>query len=493
VFRDAYIDTNIAIFRPGMTPETFLAKEFEKRLQIESSDLIEEGAESVPSEYLRNTANAKIFFKRGVYEMLTRFDSHEFATLGDLTDAAQGIVASFYEYADQKREDGFLPYRECDVYRYELQTTEERFIDFSEEDSLREYYTRPRILVRRLVNRDDRLMAAYTDETFVVKKDLNPFISDSALSLKYLLACLNSRLLSYLYISQSALALKDDFRQTTLSELRELPVKTISSMGVSDQGEELIQEIVTSAISGRNTQSWNGRDFCELDDEKESIAYNSLINLQDKITSLKESRNSINLHLPDYLTSYDDGPTLSDLSSPPEGLSQTLLTESLEDTDRYEKLRIDAVEIDRSGDDLTLSVVPYVKPVEEISDEYETNSHGYTTLDPIPAMEFRGLDSEQANLIESFVPYAVEEAGGFAGFRDGATKTITPLSRLESLTLPALDDVRDGLADYREAVAEAEALDEKIERTDALIDEIVYDLYGLTDEEIEIVEEAVGG
>ena len=34
-------------------------------------------------------------------------------------------------------------------------------------------------------------------------------------------------------------------------------------------------------------------------------------------------------------------------------------------------------------------------------------------------------------------------------------------------------------------------LDEKIQRTDDLIDEIVYNLYGLTDEEIEIVEEAV--
>jgi len=30
-----------------------------------------------------------------------------------------------------------------------------------------------------------------------------------------------------------------------------------------------------------------------------------------------------------------------------------------------------------------------------------------------------------------------------------------------------------------------------IERTDDLIDEIVYELYGLTEEEIEIVEEAV--
>ncbi|MFC5136325.1 MULTISPECIES: hypothetical protein [Haloferacaceae] len=36
-----------------------------------------------------------------------------------------------------------------------------------------------------------------------------------------------------------------------------------------------------------------------------------------------------------------------------------------------------------------------------------------------------------------------------------------------------------------------EELDEKIAKTDDLIDEIVYELYGLTEEEIEIVEEAV--
>jgi len=40
--------------------------------------------------------------------------------------------------------------------------------------------------------------------------------------------------------------------------------------------------------------------------------------------------------------------------------------------------------------------------------------------------------------------------------------------------------------------ARAEELDAKIEHTDDLIDEIVYELYELTDEEIEIVEEAVG-
>ena len=87
---------------------------------------------------------------------------------------------------------------------------------------------------------------------------------------------------------------------------------------------------------------------------------------------------------------------------------------------------------------------------------------------------------------------AVEGAGGFADFRETATKTNSLVDRLRALTLPAVADVRDGLQSYRETVARAEDLEAKIERTDDLIDEIVYELYGLTDEEIEIVEEAVG-
>jgi hypothetical protein len=52
--------------------------------------------------------------------------------------------------------------------------------------------------------------------------------------------------------------------------------------------------------------------------------------------------------------------------------------------------------------------------------------------------------------------------------------------------------VREGLDSYTETMARADQLEDKIERTDNLIDDIVYDLYGLTEEEIEIVEEAVG-
>jgi type II restriction/modification system DNA methylase subunit YeeA len=90
-----------------------------------------------------------------------------------------------------------------------------------------------------------------------------------------------------------------------------------------------------------------------------------------------------------------------------------------------------------------------------------------------------------------FVPVAADEAGGFADFRETATKTNSLVDRLRKLTLPAVDDVQAGLESYTETVERAEELAAKIERTDDLIDEIVYDLYELTDEEIEIVEETV--
>jgi predicted DNA binding protein len=54
-----------------------------------------------------------------------------------------------------------------------------------------------------------------------------------------------------------------------------------------------------------------------------------------------------------------------------------------------------------------------------------------------------------------------------------------------------LHDVDDNLENYLETRKRAEELDKKIEQTDTLIYEIVYELYGLTDEEIKIVEEAV--
>ena len=116
----------------------------------------------------------------------------------------------------------------------------------------------------------------------------------------------------------------------------------------------------------------------------------------------------------------------------------------------FEKLRVTAARLERDSERLRVLAIPYVKPKDAGRGEYET-------LDPAPAMDFFDLDLAQADLIEAFVPHAVENED--AGYRDNATKSISPLDRLEDLTLPKLDDVAGGIERYMDAKERATELD----------------------------------
>lgn len=198
---------------------------------------------------------------------------------------------------------------------------------------------------------------------------------------------------------------------------------------------------------------------------------------------------SLNLDLLDYLRPWSDGLKLENVGvcQPPEGVGDTKLAATKED---YENIRVGTVTCDCEDEntDVVHATARY-KPEDE--DAYETDQWGYTETEPMPAMRLTDLSETESDLLETFVTVAVEKADGFAGFRETATKTNSLVDRLEEITLPDPDDVVDDLERYRDAVKRAEELDEKIQRTDDLIDEIVYDLYGLTDEEIKIVEETV--
>nr|WP_152422523.1 TaqI-like C-terminal specificity domain-containing protein [Natrinema pallidum] len=219
-----------------------------------------------------------------------------------------------------------------------------------------------------------------------------------------------------------------------------------------------------------------------------------LIELENQVENIMQAsgkKRSLNISLLDHLGSYSDGQTIADsgLTQPPTGAADSILTDTTEDRDN---LRIGTVEIIReSSTSLEIRLTARYKPEDEDEDEYETDQWGYTETEPLPALEISDLTETEADLIEAFVPVAVDEAGGFANFRENATKTNSPVDRLRKLTLPAVDDVRDGLESYLETKERAEELEAKITKTDELIDEIVYELYGLTEEEIEIVEDTV--
>ncbi|WP_239641058.1 restriction endonuclease [Halorubrum distributum] len=201
------------------------------------------------------------------------------------------------------------------------------------------------------------------------------------------------------------------------------------------------------------------------------------------MNTLSSSVLDLNTDILDYLGNYDDGPDLPDV-----GLFQPSESNVLDATTaEYEKLRVGDVRAERDGTSVTVSATARYKPEDE--DAHETDTYGYTETEYHEAFTLVDCSEAEAALVAAFVPVAVDDE--IAGFRENATKTNSLVDRLKAITLPDPDDVADDLDRYVKTKERADELDAKIEETDRLIDEIVYDLYDLTEAEIEIVEEAV--
>jgi type I restriction-modification system DNA methylase subunit len=293
-----------------------------------------------------------------------------------------------------------------------------------------------------------------------------------------LLAVLNNTV-TWFFIYHTSPILRGDFRRFKTSYLSPLPIP--DTKDISDA-----EELPTTDL-----ERWSkSNTINEIPTSKaDALSY-----LGDSMLQTYRQLHALNRSLLDHLridpeNSDLGGKTLPEIgfSQPPKDSADSILNETTETRD---KLQIERSEVEReSPNTVTIHLTARYKPEDE--DGHDLDQYGYAETDFRPALRITDLTETEADLVEAFVPVAVEEAGGFAGFRDNATKTNSPIDRLKKLTLPAVDDVRDGLESYIETKERAEELDEKIERTDDLIDQIVYELYGLTDEEIEIVENAV--
>jgi type I restriction-modification system DNA methylase subunit len=209
----------------------------------------------------------------------------------------------------------------------------------------------------------------------------------------------------------------------------------------------------------------------------------------DEVNTAIEASTSfqhLNLNLFDYIAasgSEFDGKKLGDVYSPPEGLATSKL---VEDESTYDGLRIEDADIIEESGKVQLQVTVRYKPNEP--EKHDTDRWGYTESEPIAAMDFLSLSPEQEALVTEFVPYAIEEADGFANFRSGATQTKTLIDRLENLTLPATDRTQAGLQRYLDVKQKASELEEDIKTAEDSLDELVYNLYDINEEERETIE-----
>ncbi len=329
------------------------------------------------------------------------------------------------------------------IRRYGLDADELRYVDPADVAKAERQYESPKLLLRQT---GDALVAAYdADGLATIKSVYNVRLeSGSAAELKHLLGVLNSSVLAFYHHYKHA-AYRAVFPQLNQSTVESLPVPMADA-----PDPELVAAV-------------------------------------DERRSLTAERSTLSLALPDYLGDYRDGPSVDDLPivRRADGVATTPLVATT--TDRP-TLKLGSVAVD-DGTTFRLSATVRYKPDDAAVD---TDRWGYAETDPIPALEVTDPDDDRAALLAAFVPHAVSAGDGAAGCRRDATKTISPLDRLESLALPRLEDVADGLAAYREARERVAALDARLETLDRRIDERVSALYGLSATERETVRREFG-
>ncbi|MCB0736762.1 MAG: type II restriction endonuclease, partial [Bacteroidetes bacterium] len=146
------------------------------------------------------------------------------------------------------------------------------------------YQAEPKILIRRIISRQDRLSVTYCDEKLVFKKDINPFIpTDDNFDCYFLTGIISSKLISFIYLNSSSIATKDDFRQTTLTELRKLPIPKINTNNQKPISD-IVREILR--LKSENINS----DTSNLENQIDQLVYQLYDLTEEEIEIIENSQ-----------------------------------------------------------------------------------------------------------------------------------------------------------------------------------------------------------
>ena len=458
--------------------------------------------QTVEQSIFQDSSAINVFAQKGALSIKQKFSN--FKHLGDICEVHNGvkpfeqgkgtppqtkeIVEEKPYISEEKEDDTFRPLlRGSLIEQYLIKWDGEYWISYGEwlaaprDPSI--FNADEKIVIRQT---GDSLIASLDNEQFVVRNNMHAILPQaSRYNLSVILSLINSTFANWYYQNIVNPEKGEALAEVKRGYVVQLPVPELDSDYIGENCSFSKEEYVPEDIG----ESVEALKYINNIERNTQDNYDSLVVLPKCINIFKSEKREVNTSLIDYLGSYVEGPTLSEFGiyHPPEGIGNTKLVATITD---YENIRIGTVICKRESENTVLiHATARYKPDDESA--HETDRWGYTETEPMPAMRLTDLSETEADLVEAFVPVAVEKAGGFAGFRETATKTNSLVDRLEAITLPDPDDVADDLERYREAVERAEELDEKIQRTNDLIDEIVYDLYGLTDAEIEIVEDAV--
>ena len=232
VFIDAYVDTGLYLFKNSiLESDSIMGFEFKPKDMVDLATLNNIQYEKIKRTDWILSRDLKLSFNRSNSSLMTKvYGFHD--RLEDLSNSIRGILADKADIQNTAVNKDFKKYLFGQVDRYTIDDTFKYVLygeNLKEKPKSYEFFGGERILVRRIVSRKFRIMATTVSEEFVCKKDIYVFkITDKAFDSKYILAIINSKLISFIKTTSSAAAKKDDFTQLTLSDLRELSIPKIS-------------------------------------------------------------------------------------------------------------------------------------------------------------------------------------------------------------------------------------------------------------------------
>ncbi|MBK9283048.1 MAG: Eco57I restriction-modification methylase domain-containing protein [Sphingobacteriaceae bacterium] len=283
VFTDAYVDTGIYSFSKNFSSEISNVYEFEPREKVDYEILNSLKLDTIQKQEWQNDPELKIVFNNTSRSLLSKLNQFT-VKIEDVTKSVRGILADKTEYSE-KQKKGQEPVFIGKLDRYFIEPDNFQFIDYGdnlkEKPSSFDFFRGERILIRRIVNRQFRIMASITNEKFVTKKDIYTFkITNSKYTPYLLLAIINSKLISYLKTKGSASAKKDDFTQLTLNDIRQIFIPTAQK-----KDEERIKVLVNKLLEMKTIENSN---VDKIEKELDEIVY-GLYKLSDEEIKIIES------------------------------------------------------------------------------------------------------------------------------------------------------------------------------------------------------------
>ncbi|MEI6514340.1 MAG: DUF6577 family protein [bacterium] len=272
IFREVYVDTLILRVKACVAPSTHQVQTyvFPKKSKINEFSINQWDRISLQS--WRENPESKFVLSGAMVGLTERLRASCSRKMKDLVEMKRGVLFDKSLLTDAKSGSKSYPYFEGDIYRYQVNYSVPHWVEYGE--GMREYpkefrwFDEPRLLLRRLVNRQQRLMATLVSGTFVTNKNLYSLLAkNSAVNLKVTLALLNSKLLSRLYIEQVSQATKDDFPQVTITDILELPVPTV----IMPDDERTLVNLVDRMIIAQRDGLKDVSD--SLDEEIDQIVY----------------------------------------------------------------------------------------------------------------------------------------------------------------------------------------------------------------------------